>query len=102
SSAAVDVALAAPSLICCSPPVGLELDRAVWKRDTGEDTRPVGDHVVCSDRHALTEHRTTCDPGVRADLTASCNDAVAQCAALADRRPAEDHRAFDRRSGGNR
>src|SRR6185312_12964582 len=64
SASAVGVALAAPSLMCCSPPVGLsfevrpklELDRAVGQRDTREDTRPMGYHVVRPDRHALSEH----------------------------------------------
>src|ERR1700683_385255 len=68
-SASVDVAVTPPLLIESSPHLGpgtvgglaLEPDRAVGQIDTREDTRPVRDHVVRPDRHALAEHGATGD-----------------------------------------
>src|SRR5271154_3203948 len=105
-SSCAAAAAVAPSLIRCSPPsllgcyghrhrsafaffgsprsASLELDRAVGQLDTGEDTRPVGDHVVRPHPHPLAEHRPAGDPGAGPDATAGRDDAVAQLAAVAD------------------
>src|ERR1700694_1043649 len=112
NSPAAGVAVTLPSLIWWSSPVGrgnqwpfvvalrgvctassagsLELDRAIGQRDTREDTRPAGYHVVRPHLHPLAEHRTTGYSRTRADPAARRNDAVAKLAALADLGPFED------------
>src|SRR5450631_3652158 len=121
-STSVDVAVTPPLLICRSPVVGpgapgvvgevvgalefealnLEPDRAVGQLDTREDTRPMRDHVVRPDRHALAEHRSTGYLGARTDSAAGGDDAVPQRAALADLGSVEDHRTLHRRVRGDR
>src|SRR5437764_14405979 len=76
--------------------LALELDRVIRERDTREDTRPTGDHVLRPHADPFSEHRTARYPRALADAATGPDDAVAQLAARADLGVLEDHRALHR------